>query len=111
MWYVSLVTGPLATYWAMCAVHPIMKQNGGGRIINFASLNGEVGANLSIDYNTAKEAVRAITKTAAREWGHDGILVNAIAPGAASPVYLAYRERHPEAAARAEQAKPIPRSG
>jgi NAD(P)-dependent dehydrogenase (short-subunit alcohol dehydrogenase family) len=111
MWYVSLVTGPMATFWAMQAVHPVMKAQGGGRIINFASLLGEVGGALAVDYNAAKQAIRAITKTAAREWGHDGILVNAIAPGAASPVYLRYRESHPEAAARAEAAKPIPRAG
>jgi NAD(P)-dependent dehydrogenase (short-subunit alcohol dehydrogenase family) len=111
MWYVSLVTGPVATWWSMCAVYPVMKRQGGGRIINFASLLGEVGGQLAVDYNAAKEAIRAITKTAAREWGHDGILVNAIAPGAASPVYLRYREAHPEAAARGEAAKPIPRAG
>src|SRR5947209_20473805 len=111
MWYVSLVTGPMATFWAMQAVYPVMKAQGGGRIINFASLLGEVGGALAVDYNAAKQAIRVITKTAAREWGHDGILVNAIAPGAASPVYLRYRETHPEAAARAEAAKPIPRAG
>ena len=42
MWSVSLLTGPLATFWAMCAVYPVMRNGGGGRIINFASLNGEV---------------------------------------------------------------------
>src|SRR5262245_33435035 len=98
MWHVSLLTGPIATFWAMQAVYPVMKAGGGGRIINFASLNGEVGQRLTVDYNAAKEAIRAITKTAAREWGVDGILVNAIAPGAASPVYLAWAARQPQMA-------------
>jgi NAD(P)-dependent dehydrogenase (short-subunit alcohol dehydrogenase family) len=111
MWSVSLLTGPLATYWAMCAVYPVMKARGGGRIVNFASHNGEVGQRLTVDYNAAKEAIRAITKTAAREWGHDGILVNAIAPGAASPVYEAWAKRQPEMAAAGEKKKPIPRAG
>ena len=32
-------------------------------------------------YNASKEAIRALTRTAAREWAIDGIVVNAIAPG------------------------------
>ncbi len=111
MWAVSLWTGPMATWWAMCAVYPVMKARGGGRIINFASLNGELGQRLTVDYNASKEAIRAITKTGAREWGHDGILVNAIAPGAASPVYQAWAARQPEMARQQETLKPIPRAG
>jgi NAD(P)-dependent dehydrogenase (short-subunit alcohol dehydrogenase family) len=111
MWHVSLLTGPMATFWAMQAVYPVMKAGGGGRIICFASLNGEVGQRLTIDYNASKEAIRAITKTAAREWGADGILVNAIAPGAASPVYLAWAARQPEMAEQQNKTKPIQRMG
>ena len=111
MWSVSMLTGPLATFWAMTAVHPEMVKVGGGRIINFASLNGETGQRLTVDYNASKEAIRSITKTAAREWGHDGILVNAIAPGAASPVYEAWARRQPEMAAEQERKNPIPRAG
>ncbi len=111
MWSVSMLTGPLATFWSMCAVYPVMVKGGGGRIINFASLNGELGQRLTVDYNASKEAIRSITKTAAREWGHDGILVNAIAPGAASPVYEAWAKRQPEMAAEQEKKKPIPRAG
>ena len=110
MWYVALLTGPIATCWAMNAVYPIMKARGSGRIINFASLNGEVGQRLTADYNAAKEAIRAITRTAAREWGPDGILVNAIAPAAAAPGYLAALAKQPHLAA-GYLAKPIPRHG
>src|SRR4030095_1478298 len=86
---------------------------GGGRIINFASLNGEVGQRLTIDYNASKEAIRAITKTAAREWGSDGILVNAIAPGAASPADLAASGPgdRPEWPGHKTKQKPIQRMG
>ena len=35
-------------------------------------------------YNASKEAIRALTRTAAREWAVDGIVVNAIAPAAAA---------------------------
>jgi NAD(P)-dependent dehydrogenase (short-subunit alcohol dehydrogenase family) len=83
------------TLWAMQAVHPYMRDAGWGRIVNFASAAGITGMADYGAYNASKEAIRALTRTAAREWGHDGIVVNAIAPGAAS-------KRGQEAAARAE---------
>jgi NAD(P)-dependent dehydrogenase (short-subunit alcohol dehydrogenase family) len=83
------------TLWAMQAVHPHMKQQGWGRIVNFVSAAGITGMAGYGAYNASKEAIRALTRTAAREWGRDGIVVNAIAPGAAS-------KRGQEAAARQE---------
>ena len=45
-----------------------MKAQGYGRVINICSLNG-VNAHIgTLEYNTAKEALRAATRTAAREW-------------------------------------------
>lgn len=72
------------TLWAMQAVYPHMRDAGWGRIVNFASAAGITGMAEYGAYNAAKEAIRALTRTAAREWGHVGIVVNAIAPGAAS---------------------------
>lgn len=83
------------TWHAMRAVHPHMAAQGWGRIVNFASAAGITGMADYGAYSMAKEAIRALTRTAAREWGRDGIVVNAIAPGAASP-------RGQDAAARAE---------
>jgi NAD(P)-dependent dehydrogenase (short-subunit alcohol dehydrogenase family) len=57
---------------------------GGGRIVNFASSMGITGGAGFAAYNASKEAVRALTRTAAREWAADGIVVNAIAPAAAT---------------------------
>lgn len=72
------------TLWAMQAVHPVMKEAGWGRIVNFVSAAGMAGMAGYGAYNAAKEGMRALTRTAAREWGGDGIVVNAVAPGAAS---------------------------
>jgi len=83
------------TWHAMRAVHPHMAAQGRGRIVNFASAAGITGMAEYGAYNMAKESIRALTRTAAREWGRDGIVVNAIAPGAASP-------RGQDAAARAD---------
>jgi NAD(P)-dependent dehydrogenase (short-subunit alcohol dehydrogenase family) len=69
-------------YFLMKAVHPIMKAQGGGRIINVASTGGRVGsvANASI-YSGSKGAIVMFSKSVAREVAQDGILVNCIAPG------------------------------
>jgi len=77
-------SGVKGTLWAMQAVYPHMKSQGWGRIVNFASSMGITGGSGFAAYNASKEAIRAITRTAAREWALDGIVVNAIAPAAAT---------------------------
>src|SRR3954447_10358490 len=77
-------SGVKGTLWAMQAVYPHMREQGWGRIVNFASSMGITGGRGFAAYNASKEAIRALTRTAAREWGADGITVNAIAPAAAT---------------------------
>jgi NAD(P)-dependent dehydrogenase (short-subunit alcohol dehydrogenase family) len=81
---VFYTSGVKGTLWAMQAVYPHMKAQGWGRIVNFASSMGITGGTGFAAYNASKEAIRALTRTAAREWGADGIAVNAIAPAAAT---------------------------
>ncbi|HEX7094759.1 MAG TPA: SDR family oxidoreductase [Acidimicrobiales bacterium] len=76
-------TGPLGTLWAMQAVFPHMKAQGWGRIVNVGSVNGIRGARGYGPYNASKEAIRALTRTAAREWARYGIVVNCYCPAAA----------------------------
>lgn len=76
-------TGPLGTLWAMQAVFPHMKAQGWGRIVNVGSANGIRGAAGYGPYNASKEAIRALTRTAAREWARYGIVVNCYCPAAA----------------------------
>jgi NAD(P)-dependent dehydrogenase (short-subunit alcohol dehydrogenase family) len=62
-------------------VHPVMKMRGGGSIINISSIAGETpDPGLGI-YSVSKAAINMLTKVFAKEWGEDGIRVNAIAPG------------------------------
>ena len=81
---VFYTSGVKGTLWAMQAVYPHMKAQGWGRIVNFASSMGITGGSGFAAYNASKEAIRALTRTAAREWAGDGIVVNAIAPAAAT---------------------------
>ncbi|BEP64849.1 SDR family NAD(P)-dependent oxidoreductase (plasmid) [Variovorax sp. V213] len=72
--------GPIAYLRMMQACHPHLKASGEGRVINFASLAGVLGMAGYGPYNMAKEAVRALTRSAAREWGADRITVNNLLP-------------------------------
>ncbi len=100
--------GPLA---AMRAVFPGMKARGHGRIINVCSLNG-VNAHVgTAEYNSAKEALRSLTRTAALEWAPHGIVANVICPAAKSAATRRVFAAHPELEAAADQANPMGRLG
>lgn len=100
--------GPL---WAMQAAFPHMRDQRYGRIINLCSLNG-VNAHVgTLEYNTAKEALRTATRTAAREWAATGIVCNIICPGAKSASFLRVMGEHPELLAVADAANPMGRIG
>lgn len=93
---VALRVGFLSNFWSMQAVFPHMKELGEGRIINLCSLNGVNAHMYTVHYNTAKEAVRTLTRTAAREWACHRILCNAICPAAATESYVAVMSQNPE---------------
>jgi NAD(P)-dependent dehydrogenase (short-subunit alcohol dehydrogenase family) len=72
--------GPIAYLRLMQASYPHLKRSGEGRVINLGSLAGVIGLVGYGPYNMAKEAVRALTRTAAREWAADKITVNNLLP-------------------------------
>mgnify|MGYP004513416113 FL=1 len=63
------------------AVELIMKEQGGGCIINTSSMVSLYGQPSGVGYPTSKFAVNGMTKSLARELGRVGIRVNAVAPG------------------------------
>lgn len=94
----GFVSGPFATFAFMTACHPYLKHHGGS-IVNVVT-----GAMVRWDlssygaYAAAKWALRSLTRTAANEWGSDGIRVNAIAPHANSPGLTRWAEANPQEA-------------
>lgn len=71
---------------------PHMQKQGGGSIINMGSSYGIRCEPGFLAYAASKEAIRALTKTAAREWGKHKIRVNTILPSALSPKAIWYLE-------------------
>jgi p-cumic alcohol dehydrogenase len=67
--------------WNCCkAVVPALRGNGGGSIVNIASLAASYGMPYGLHYTTSKAAVIGLTRGLARELGRDNIRVNAVAP-------------------------------
>lgn len=106
----ALTTGPLATFLMMKACYPHLR--GGGVIVNFGT-----GAGLRPDpigygcYTATKEAIRALSRAAAVEWGPEGIRVHSVVPLAGSDALVAWADRNPEESQRFFDSIPLGRVG
>ena len=70
-----------AYFFAAQAVAPMMQAKGAGSIINFSSISYMMGNAGYPAYTAANGAITALSRSLAREFGPDGIRVNALAPG------------------------------
>ncbi len=72
----------VASMFLTCrAVVPVMRANGGGKIVNISSGTPFRGVPFLLHYVTSKGAIVALTRALAKELGKDGIHVNCVAPG------------------------------
>jgi len=70
-----------AVFYGLKFQLPAIAANGGGSIINMASVLGSVGIPMSSAYVTTKHALLGLTKNAALEYGAQGVRTNAVGPG------------------------------
>ncbi len=72
----------VASMFLACrAVVPVMRERGGGKIVNISSGTPFRGVPFLLHYVTSKGAIVALTRALAKELGKDGIHVNCVAPG------------------------------
>lgn len=69
-------------FFGMAAVLKIMREQGGGAILNTASVGGIRGVGNQSGYAASKHGVVGLTRNSAVEYGQYGVQINAIAPGA-----------------------------
>ena len=80
----SIQSGFMDTFYFMQGCFPYMRANG-GKIVNVGSAAGTEGMARWGAYSASKEAIRAITRVAAKEWGRYNLNVNAICPASMTP--------------------------
>jgi NAD(P)-dependent dehydrogenase (short-subunit alcohol dehydrogenase family) len=84
----------VASMFLMCrAVVPVMREHGGGKIVNISSGTPFRGVPFLLHYVTSKGAIVAFTRALAKEVGPDNVLVNCVAPGFTMSAGV---EAHPE---------------
>ena len=80
-WRAVVETDLYGTFYCCQAAYPVMKAQGGGRIISISMTLHYRGWPLMAHATAAKAGVDALTRTLALEWSSDRITVNAVAPG------------------------------
>lgn len=98
----------------LCMQHEIrqMLKQGGGAIVNTASVAGLVGAPLQPIYAASKHAVVGLTKTAAAEYSRFGVRINTVCPGIIrTPMLDRALEREPKREKTIVKVHPIGRLG
>ena len=80
-WRTVMDTNLTSAFLLCRAVYPMMKAQGGGKIINIGSMMSIFGASFSGPYASSKGGIVQFTRATASAWARDNIQVNAVLPG------------------------------
>jgi len=80
-WHTVLDTNLTGALFCSQAAYPVMKQAGGGKIINIGSMYSIFGTSYGAAYAASKGALVQLTKSLAIAWAKDNIQVNVVLPG------------------------------
>ena len=95
-WNQVMDTNLTSAFLCCRAAHPLMKQAGGGKVINIGSMMSIFGAPYAPAYGASKGGIVQLTRAMAASWAADQIQVNAILPGwIATDLTQAAREQVP----------------
>lgn len=75
-------------------VAPVMRDGGGGSIVNIGSMEGYASTPISVAYGASKAALRHLTVSMANEWAVWGIRVNILSPGPFATEMITTFEEH-----------------
>jgi 2-deoxy-D-gluconate 3-dehydrogenase len=80
-WESVIATNLTSAFLCSRAVHPAMKEAGGGKIINIGSMMSIFGTSFAPAYAASKGGIVQFTRSCAVAWAADNIQVNAVLPG------------------------------
>lgn len=80
-WRMVMDTNLTSAFVLSQAAYPVMRDNGGGKIVNIGSMLSIFGMELTAAYGASKGGIVQLTRSLASAWGKDNIQVNAVLPG------------------------------
>jgi meso-butanediol dehydrogenase/(S,S)-butanediol dehydrogenase/diacetyl reductase len=111
VWNRMIEVGLTAVFRGMKRAITVMRAQGGGAIVNTASISGQRGDYGIVAYNAAKAGVINLTRVAAIEYARHNIRVNCICPGAIDTPLIAAVMAVPEARTKFDEVIPMGRLG
>jgi NAD(P)-dependent dehydrogenase (short-subunit alcohol dehydrogenase family) len=107
-----LAVNARGTFLGMKYAIPEMRKRAGGAIVNISSISGVVGQSfVHMGYNGAKAAIHVMTKSAAVQFGRDGIRVNSVHPGIMPPMLTSVTSADPAVREKVLADLPLGRAG
>ena len=111
LWDLTMETNVKGVFLCCKYAIPAMTANGGGSIVNIASMSGIRGIGYSVPYAVSKAGVIHLTKVAASQYTSEGVRINCIAPGGVDTPQMRGSTASAEAFSERNETHPMGRVG